>query len=97
MVVDVTSPEAFDNSNGPQRFTDYTLVLTGISIGCCLVFTQFLPTCKAQCHEWQAIGDKKGNSAIRGIVTLTMCLVTVLVGALPPHDNSPIPVPIHRT
>jgi hypothetical protein len=41
--VDVTSAEAFVQSDGPWRFTRYCLVLIGIGIAGCLVFAPFLP------------------------------------------------------
>lgn len=73
----VTSPSSFDNSNGPSRFTNYTLVLTGISVGACLIFTRFLPSSKEECHEWKMLGEQMGTSKKRGIVALIMAFITV--------------------
>ena len=51
--VDITSVTGFDHTDGPIRFTQYTLVLTTISIVCCFIFTPFLPRDKEQCQEWK--------------------------------------------
>ena len=53
--VDITSVYGFDHTNGPSRFAKYTLVLTSVSIICCLIFTPFLPRDKDQCHEWKVL------------------------------------------
>ena len=79
--VAVNSANSFNASNGPSRFTEYTLVLTGISIGCTLLFTPLLPKDKAQCHKWKEDGEKFGNSSTRGYLTLSLCLITVFVSA----------------
>lgn len=78
--VNVNSVAGFDASDGPSRFTYYTLVLTGISIFFCVVFTQFLPQNKAQCHEWKVEGERRGNSKTRGFFTLFLSVVTVAYG-----------------
>lgn len=56
-VVDLNSISAYESSNGPQRFTVYSLMLIGISIVCTLIFTPFCPKNKAECHEWRRLGD----------------------------------------
>ena len=77
--VDTRSREDFNNSNGPERFTQYTLVLNAISVGAVLAFVRFLPRNKEECHEWKAEGDRLGTSQLRGWATLAMVVVTLLV------------------
>ena len=78
----VTSQDSFDNSDGPNRFTNYTLVLTAISIGATLIFSPFLPGSKEECREWKKIGEQRGASEKRGYLTLTLAVVTTLVRTL---------------
>lgn len=77
--VDIDDKDSFRSSNGPQRFTYYTLVLTAISLFSCYVFTRFLPQSKEECHEWKMKGDKLGASEMRGRITLGMAIVVFLV------------------
>jgi hypothetical protein len=42
---------SFEESNGPQRFTFYTLVLTAISLCATFVFLPFLPASKEECLD----------------------------------------------
>ena len=78
----VTSKSSFDSSDGPSRFTNYTLLLTGVSIGATLLFTPFLPSSKDECHEWKLIGEEMGSSTTRGYITLAMAVITVGVSLL---------------
>ena len=77
--VAVSNASSFNASDGPYRFTVYTLVLTCISITATLIFTPLLPRDKAQCHVWKAEGEKYGNSTVRGYFTLSLCVITVAV------------------
>ena len=78
----VTDETSFNDSNGPERFTNYTLVLTAVAIGATLIFTPFLPASKEECQEWRKLGIVKGNSARRGYFTLFLAVATILVGCL---------------
>lgn len=78
--VSVNSGNSFNASDGPNRFTIYTLVLTGISIGATLMFTPLLPRDKAQCQTWKEEGERLGNSTARGYFTLALCVITVVYG-----------------
>jgi hypothetical protein len=80
--VDVTSKEAFNATNGPQRFTYYTLTLTAISLTSCFIFTRFLPNSKEECHEWKAKGDALGQSAIRGRISLALAVAVIGYGLI---------------
>lgn len=75
--VDVTDKAAFMASDGPRRFTYYTLLLTGISISSCFLFTRFLPASKDECHEWKAKGDAMGASAARGRIAMFMAICVI--------------------
>ena len=70
----------FDKSNGPIRYTRYCLILIGVSVVCCIVFTQFLPKNKAQCHEWKLQGEKTGASSAIGWTSLFLACITVGYG-----------------
>lgn len=80
--VSTTSQQSFNDSDGPWRYTQYTLILNSISVAACFIFTPFLPKSKEQCHEWKLIGDQKGNSTTRARIGLVMCVVTILVSCL---------------
>lgn len=75
----ITSKESFDNSDGPNRFTNYTLVLTAVAVTATLVFTPFLPASKEECYEWKKIGEQRGASERRGYFTLALAIITTLV------------------
>lgn len=77
--VQVTSQSSFENSHGPIRFTYYTLVLNCVSIGCCLLFTPFLPASKAECADWKAKGEAAGTNKTRGYIGLFLAIITTLV------------------
>jgi len=80
--VDVSSPSAFVQSNGPPNFTNYCLVITAIGLVSCVIFTQFLPSGVLQCQEWKELGERAGSSSVRGFAALSLGLATVLVGIL---------------
>lgn len=78
----VTNKESFNASNGPDRFTYYTLLLTAISITGCLIFTQFLPASKQECQDWKNKGEKFGTSERFAWTSFIIVLVIVGVGTL---------------
>eukprot|EP01041_Mallomonas_annulata_P002110 gene2110-4125_t len=80
--VNLKSVEQYEATDGPRRFSYYTVLLIGVSIGATLLFAQFLPRSKEQCHEWRAIGEHTGNRFIRGILGLCLALAIVLYGIL---------------
>ncbi len=81
--VDINNADAYNDSDGPWRFTRYALVLASISICGCLTFTPFLPSSKIECHEWKDVGEAKGDSKNRGIAASVLAVLTVCVSALP--------------
>ena len=44
------------------------------------IWVWFLPRSIAHCAEWKAEGIAKGNSQIRGYITMGMCFVMVAYG-----------------
>lgn len=75
----VTNKSSFENSDGPNRFTYYTLVLTGISVTAALIFTPFLPASKEECHAWKKKGEEVGDSKKRGYFATFIALITIAV------------------
>jgi hypothetical protein len=86
----VTSPSSFEASNGPQRFTFYTLVLTAISLCATFVFLRFLPASKEECLQWKLKGEALGTSKIRGRIAVAMSAVTILVSTAVLYAPSPL-------
>lgn len=74
----VTSKESFQNSDGANRFTNYTLLLTAVSLTACYIFTRFLPASKDECREWKLQGEQLGDSTPRG--RLALCMAVVVMG-----------------
>ena len=56
--VNVTNTASYFASDGPGRFTEYSLVILGINLVSLLFFTNFLPRQKYECHEWKAKGER---------------------------------------
>ena len=80
--VDTTNSTTFKDSDGPWRFTQYTIALQVISVIAVFVFTQFLPRSKQMCHDWKKQGEELGTSELRGKITLAMVVITVLVSSI---------------
>lgn len=80
--VTVTSPSSFRATDGPDRFTNYTLVLTAVSLTVCVIFTRFLPASKEECHIWKLEGEASGKSLLRGRVAMVMAFVIVGYGLI---------------
>jgi len=78
----VTSKSSYENSDGPNRFTNYTLVLTAISVTAALVFTPFLPASKEECAIWKKKGEEVGDSKKRGYFSLFLAIITISVSSL---------------
>ena len=51
--VNVYSLDTYFSTDGPHKFTNYTLLVFGINIAGMFIFTQFLPRQKDQCKEWR--------------------------------------------
>lgn len=79
--VDVSNRSTYYASHGPSRFTNYTLVLTALSLVSCYAFTRFLPGSKDECSKWRLIGEQEGMSVRRGIIATILAGITVTVSA----------------
>jgi hypothetical protein len=77
--VDVTSVKAYEDSDGPFKYTRYALVLICMAIFGSVMFTPFLPASKEECRIWKRQGDAQGISLKIGITTLTLSLMTITV------------------
>ncbi len=65
--VDVDGVSNYLATNGPTKFSNYTYLIIAINLAGTLVFTQFLPQQKEQCHEWRREGEKRGASVWVGV------------------------------
>ncbi len=79
--VTVTSKDAFDATDGPARYTYYTLLLAGISLVGCVLFTPFLPSSGEECAQWKLAGQRAGTQVWRGRVAVVMALVIIGVSS----------------
>jgi hypothetical protein len=73
----VTDQTSYNNSDGPNRFTNYTLVLVAIAIAGALIFTPFLPASKEECYEWKKKGEEVGTSKTRGYINLVIAFIAI--------------------
>lgn len=55
--VNVFSQQTFQDTDGPRKFTIYSVVILSISLCALAFFTRFLPRQKFECAEWKALGD----------------------------------------
>jgi amino acid transporter len=72
----------FDASDGPRRFSLYTLVITSIAVSGALLFTRFLPRQREQCHEWKKEGEEQTGSNLRGAAVVVVTTLVVAYGVL---------------
>lgn len=77
--VNVNDKSSYQASHGPSRFTNYTLVLTSISLTACFIFTRFLPASKEECHLWRLEGERTGESKSRGRISLILAFIIIMV------------------
>lgn len=84
--VDVAGSAAFNSSDGPRKFAEYTLLVLLINVLGTLLFTPFLPRQKDQCVEWRRRGEEAGDSARVGCASIT--IATVIIGYITPPPPS---------
>lgn len=80
--VDVTSAEAFNASDGPSKFSNYTYLVLGVNVAGLLIFTPFLPRQKEECHEWRIRGELSGNSTSVGYASVFLTTAVITYGIL---------------
>jgi len=55
--VNVFSLQTFQDTNGPEKFTNYSILVLVISLAGLVFFTRFLPRQKYECQEWKMLGE----------------------------------------
>ena len=60
--VNLSSKAAYQTTDGPNKFTDYTFMIFAINIIGMIIFTPFLPKQKKECEEWRDQGNSFVNS-----------------------------------
>jgi len=81
--VNISSREKYFKSAGPRRFTAFTLLSLTTNIVATIVFTQFLPRSKQECHEWNKQGAMQVNlKKYRGYISLFLAICVILYGVI---------------
>eukprot|EP01041_Mallomonas_annulata_P002108 gene2108-4119_t len=78
--VDLTSVSTYESSDGPRRFTSYTLIIVVINIIGTFTFARFLPKNAQECREWNTIGDSSKYRGIRGYISMALAIVVIAYG-----------------
>jgi len=78
--VDITDKREYFDSDGPQRFTQYTSLIVFINIIGTIIFVRFLPKNKEQCHVWNKEGDDPTQKLVRGYLSISISVLVVLYG-----------------
>lgn len=79
--VNTYSFSTYRHTDGPQKFTTYSLFVLGISLASLFVFTPFLPRTKQECAEWKELGES-GRFWLSPTATgaLSAAIAVILVG-----------------
>lgn len=77
--VNISDVSKYNATNGPWKFTAYTLVLNAINLIGVWLFTRFLPGSVKECHELKAKGERVGDSKMRGYASLIILIVSFVV------------------
>eukprot|EP00607_Mallomonas_marina_P007861 CAMPEP_0182419474 /NCGR_PEP_ID=MMETSP1167-20130531/3928_1 /TAXON_ID=2988 /ORGANISM="Mallomonas Sp, Strain CCMP3275" /LENGTH=404 /DNA_ID=CAMNT_0024594427 /DNA_START=611 /DNA_END=1825 /DNA_ORIENTATION=- len=80
--VNLKSIETYEDSNGPQRFTSYTLMIVALGLLGTAVFTRYLPKNRDECHVWNKSGKQSITGSIRGKVALVLATFVVSYGVI---------------
>jgi hypothetical protein len=80
--VAITGKDNFFKTDGPDRYTNYTILVFVISAVNSCIWVWFLPRSIAHCAQWQLEGEKSGNSTTRGYIAAGMCGVVMTYGFL---------------
>jgi hypothetical protein len=78
--VNTFSIHTYHETDGPARFTKYSIVCMVIGLCALLFFTPFLPRTKAECAEWKQHGDDGKFWLSRrntGLISSTIAFVMV--------------------
>lgn len=74
--------EGYYATGGPTKFSNYNLLVSGISLVNSFIWVWWLPSSVEECAEWKKKGEENGLSGRRGLVNLVMCLVVIIYGFL---------------
>ena len=80
--VDVNDADSYNNSDGPNKFQNYTFMILGINLVGMILFTPFLPKQKEECHEWRKRGEAAGYPKLVGYASFTLATCTILYGII---------------
>lgn len=80
--VSLKNKQAYEDTDGPEKFTNYTLLLLGVQIIGAIAFVPFLPASKEECVEWKRRGEELGNSDTRAYIALSLSIVVILYGII---------------
>lgn len=74
--------EGYFSTGGPDKFTNYCLLVSGLSLINSCIWVWWLPASVDECADWKRKGEENGLSARRGSVNLAMCLIVIIYGFL---------------
>jgi len=83
--VNVNNICTFLNTGGPKSFSNNTWLIFGINVIGLLLFTQFLPATKAECHEWKEKGELSNSFPTKkqtGYLSLFLASFILLYGVI---------------
>jgi hypothetical protein len=80
--VDINGVNGYEASDGPNKFAEYTYMLLAINIAGTILFTQFLPKQKDECHEWRKKGEMMGQSRLMGYISVCFASCIIAYGIL---------------
>lgn len=79
--VAVTSgAKGFEETDGPNRYTRYNLIVSAISLVNACIWVWWLPSSVEECAEWKEKGEMNGLSKRRGLINVVVCVTVVLYG-----------------
>ncbi len=81
-LVNTYSMSTFFSTDGPAKFTKYSLMIFSINLAGMLIFTRFLPKDKSQCEEWKQAGNTFVNSSNPFVAIFTPARVGYASAAL---------------
>ena len=83
--VNVNSICTFEGTGGPRKFSDNAWLIFGINIIGLLLFTQYLPSTKAECQEWKEKGETSTGFPTRrqtGFFSLILASFIIIYGVI---------------
>ena len=75
--MDVSGVSNYQATDGPTKFANYTYLILAVNIAATLIFTRFLPSQKAECHEWRKQGEESGTSRYIGYASIFIAVTVI--------------------